>query len=39
MKWHVSESLKFQNLFKNRKLLPAEKFGNILALTKNLQRI
>ena len=30
----MPESLTFQNLFKNRKLLPAEKFGNILAFDK-----
>ena len=29
-----SENLIFQNLFKNRKLLAAEKFGNILAFDK-----
>ena len=34
VKWHLSESLTFQNLFKNRKLLPAEKFGNVLAFDK-----
>ena len=34
IKWHLSESLTFQNLFKNRKLLPAEKFGNVLAFDK-----
>ena len=33
-KRHLSESLTFQNLLKNRKLLPAEKFGNILAFDK-----
>ena len=31
IKWHLSESLTIQNLLKNRKLLSAEKFGNILA--------
>ena len=34
IKWHLSESLTFQNLLKNRKLLPAEKFGNVLAFDK-----
>ena len=34
IKLHLSESLTFQNLFKNRKLLPAEKFRNILAFDK-----
>ena len=37
-KWHLSESLSFQNLLKNRKLLPAEKFGNILAFDKESKR-
>ena len=34
IKWHLSESLTFQNLLKYRKLLPAEKLGNILAFDK-----
>ena len=34
IKWHLSESPTFQNLLKHRKLLPAEKFGNILAFDK-----
>ena len=34
IKWHLSESLIFQNLLKSRKLFPAEKFGNILAFNK-----
>ena len=34
IKWHLPESLTFQNLLKNRKLLPAEKFGNVLAFVK-----
>ena len=38
IKWHLSESLKFQNLLKNRKLLPAEMFGNILAINKESKR-
>ena len=37
-KWHLSESLTFQNLLKNRKLLRAENFINILLLTKNLKQ-
>ena len=38
IKWHLSQNLKFQNLFKNRKLLP---LGDILAfiLTKNLKKL
>ena len=31
IKWNLSENLEFQNLLKNRKLLPAEMFGNTLA--------
>ena len=34
----MSEYLAFQNLLKNRKLLPAEKFGNILAFGKVSKR-
>ena len=34
----ASENLTFQNLLKNRKLLPAEKFGNILAFDKESKR-
>ena len=34
IKWHLSENLTFQNLLNNRKLLPAEKFGNVLAFDK-----
>ena len=34
----MSENLRFQNLFKNRKLLPAKKFGNILAFDKESER-
>ena len=34
VKWHLSENLTFQNLLKYRKLLPAEKFGNVLAFDK-----
>ena len=30
----MSESLKFKNLLKNRKLLPVENFGNILDFDK-----
>ena len=33
-KWHLSDRLKFQYLLKNRKLLPAEKSGDILAFNK-----
>ena len=29
IKWYLSENLTFQNSVKNRKLLPAENFGNI----------
>ena len=39
MKLHLSESLTFQNLLKNRKLLPAEKFGNILAFDKESTKL
>ena len=38
IKRHLSENLTFQNLLKNRKLLPAEKFGNILAFEKESKR-
>ena len=38
IKWHLSENLTFQNLSKNRKLLPAEKFGSILAFDKDSKR-
>ena len=34
IKWHLSESPTFQTLLKNRKLLPPEKFGNVLAFDK-----
>ena len=34
----VGKNLKFQNLLKNRKLLAAEKFGNILAFDKKSKR-
>ena len=34
IKLHLSESLTFQNHLKNRKLLPAKKFGNILDFEK-----
>ena len=34
IKWHLLESLAFQNLLKNRKLLPAEKFRNFLVFEK-----
>ena len=34
IKRYLSESLTFQNLLKNRKLLPAEKFANILTFDK-----
>ena len=37
-KWHLSENLTFQNVLKNIKLLPAEKFGNILAFEKESKR-
>ena len=38
LKWHLSENLIFQNLLKNKKLLPAEKFSNILAFDKESKR-
>ena len=38
IKWHTSEHLIFQNLLKNIKLLPAEKFGNTLAFDKKSKR-
>ena len=38
IKWHLSENLTFQNLLKNRKLLPAGKFGNILAFDRESRR-
>ena len=38
IKLHLSENLTFQNLLKNRKLLPAERFGNILAFDKESKR-
>ena len=35
IKWHLlSKNIPFQNLLKNRNLLPAEKFGTILAFDK-----
>ena len=34
----MTENLTFQNLLKNRKLLPAEKFENILAFDKEFKR-
>ena len=34
VKWNLSDSLTFQNLLKNKKLLPAEKFRNILVFDK-----
>ena len=37
-KRNLSENLSFQNLLKNRKLLPAEKFGNILTFDKESKR-
>ena len=39
IKLYLSENLTFKNLLKNRKLLPAEKFRNILAFYKESQRI
>ena len=38
IKCHLSENLTFQNLLKNRKLLPAEKLGNILAFDRESRR-
>ena len=38
MKWHLPENLTFQNLLKNRKLIPAEKFWNTLAFDKERKR-
>ena len=35
---NLSENITFQNLLKNRKLLPAEKFGNILTFDKESKR-
>ena len=37
-KMNTSEHLIFQNLLKNIKLLPAEKFGNTLAFDKKSKR-
>ena len=34
IKLHLTQSLTFQNVLKNGKLLPAEKFGNILGFDK-----
>ena len=38
IKWHLLENLTFQNLLQNRKLLPAEKLGNVLAFDKESKR-
>ena len=38
IKWHLSENVTFQNLLKIRKLLSAEKFGNILTFDKESKR-
>ena len=38
IKLYQSENLTFQNLLKNRKLLAAEKFGNILAFDEESKR-
>ena len=38
IKWHLSENLALQNLFKNRKVLPAEKFKNVLTFDMNLKQ-
>ena len=39
VKLHLSENLTtFQNLLKNRKLLPAEEFGNIMDFDKESKR-
>ena len=38
IKWLLSENLAFQNLLKKRKLLPDEKFWNILAFDKKSKR-
>ena len=38
IKQHLSANLTFQNLLQNRKLLPAEKFGNILAFDKESKK-
>ena len=35
----ASENFTFQNLLKSRKLLPAEKFGNILAFDKYKRKL
>ena len=38
MKCHLSKSLTFQNILKNRKLLPTETCGNILAFDKESKK-
>ena len=38
VKLHLSENVTFQNLFKNRKLLPSEKLRNILDFDKKSKR-
>ena len=38
IKWYLLESPAFLNLLKNRKILPAERFGNILAFNKEFKR-
>ena len=37
-KWHLSENLTVQNMLKNWKLLPAERYGNILTFDKESKR-
>ena len=37
-KWYLSENFAFQNLLKNKQILLAEKFGNILAFDKKSER-
>ena len=39
IKEHLSENLAFQNLLKNKKLLSAEKFGNILTFDKESENL
>ena len=38
IKWDLSQNLTFQNLLKNRKLLPDENFGNISAFDKESKK-
>ena len=38
IKWHLLERFTFQNLLKNRNLLPAKKFGNFFAFEKESKK-